>query len=66
MKAILLILACALLTQCVRPHGPKPQTIRTTTYHNGAFGASPFQSVTETPFESPAYRAAGEAMFTRP
>ncbi len=61
--AAILIIVALTLASCVTRY--KPPTVRTTTSHAGQFGASPFTTVTETPYESPAYRAAGEAMFTR-
>lgn len=46
---------------------PRPQMIRTTVYGGtGLRGAMVPQTVIETPYESPAYQAAGEALFSRP
>jgi hypothetical protein len=73
MKTRTMILLCAALclASC-QSKRPKPQTVRTTTYHTGslmmgAAGDAPTgaTTVTETPYESPAYRAAGEALFSR-
>lgn len=66
MKHILILLAAlALLSSCAARRPATPM-IRTTTYGQGLFGASMGQTVTETPYESPAYTAAGTALFSRP
>lgn len=44
----------------------KPAMIRTTTSHPGMMGAAASTTVTETPYESPAFTAAGQALFSRP
>lgn len=69
MKTSILILTLAALAllsmpSCVTRH--KPPMVRTTTsVPEGRFGAGT-TSVTETPYESPAYREAATAMFARP
>ncbi len=65
MKTILLSALCVLaITSCV-PRA-RPAMVRTTTSHPGQFGASPFQTTVETPYESPGFTAAAAGLFSRP
>jgi hypothetical protein len=64
MKKLALLLTLSILPSCVSYY--KPPTVKTTTViptgRYGVFGTT----TTETPYESPAYREAGTALFSRP
>lgn len=74
-QIVLLTAAMALLSSCAQRAQRAPM-VRTTTYHTSnlqgqrfgaAAGAGNFATtVTESPYESPAYSAAGTALFSRP
>lgn len=65
LNTIMLIAACMSFCSCTAPR-PKQAMTKTTTTNRAAFGVSPVTTTTETPYESPAYTAAGAAMFARP